>query len=135
MTILAPYDVNSKTRLYVDSSPVGTQASVAQLATVDGEEHWRPVNHTSQPWTPKEAGYSQIERESNGVMTGMYMNKMYTMGAEVEVVTDHKPLIPIYNEQAKPKQLRVNNHKTKLLPFNYNMIYLVVNFTSNPAFV
>ena len=49
MTILAPYDVNSKTRLYVDSSPVGTQASVAQLDTVDGEEHWRPVNHTSRP--------------------------------------------------------------------------------------
>ena len=53
---------------------------------------------------------------------GIIIQQIDTMGAEVEVVTDHKPLIPIYNEQAKPKQLRVNNHKTKLLLFNYNMI-------------
>ena len=31
MTILEPYDVNSKTRLCVDSNPVGTQVLVAQL--------------------------------------------------------------------------------------------------------
>ena len=53
----------------------------------------------------------------------MYMNKMYTMGTHVEVVTDHKPLVAIYNDKSKPKQLRVNNHKIKLLPFQYNVIY------------
>ena len=29
--ILVPYDLTKKTRLYVDSSPVGTQATVCQL--------------------------------------------------------------------------------------------------------
>ena len=123
MTILAPYDLERKTRLYVDSSPIGTQATVAQLHKVNNEDVWHSVNHTSRPWTPTEAGYSQIERESNGILTGMYMNKMYTMGTHIEVVTDHKPLVPIYNDKLKPKQLRVNNHKTKLLPFQYNVIY------------
>ena len=121
--VLVPYDLSKKTRLYVDSSPIGTQATVCQLHTIGGEDHWRPVSHTSRPWTPAEAGYGQVERESNGICTGMYMCKMYTLGTHVEVVTDHAPLIPIYNASSKPKQLRVDRHRTKLLPFSYNVVY------------
>ena len=83
--VLVPYDLSKKTRLYVDSSPVGTQATVCQL---EEGNHWRPVSHSSRPWTSAEAGYGQIERESLGICTGMYMNKMYTLGTHVEVVTD-----------------------------------------------
>ena len=118
--VLMPYDLSRKTRLYVDSSPIGTQATVCQL--YDGD-HWRPVNHSSRPWTSTEASYGQIERESNGICTGMYMNKMYTMGTHIEVVTDHEPLVSIYNVMTKPKQLRVDRHRTKLLPFSYHVIY------------
>ena len=95
--MLTGYDTNCKTRLYVDSSPVGTQATLAQAHIVDGELYWRPVNYTSRSWTTAEAGYGQIERESNGILTGKYMNKMYTLGTHVEVVSDHQPLIPIYS--------------------------------------
>ena len=51
------------------------------------------------------------------------MKKMYTLGTKVEVVTDHEPLIPIYNSAQKPKQLRVNSHRIKLLPFEYHLTY------------
>jgi len=51
------------------------------------------------------------------------MNKMYTLGTHVEVVTDHEPLVTIYNNPSKPKQLRVDRHRTKLLPFSYNVVY------------
>ena len=44
--------------------------------------------------TPAESGYGQVERESNGILTGMHMNKMCTLGTHVQVVTDHQPLIP-----------------------------------------
>ena len=122
--VLAAYDTERETRLYCDSSPVGTQALVAQNHLTEcGEETWRPVNHTSRPWTPAEAGYGQIERESNGILTGMLMNRMYTLGTHVEVVTDHEPLIPIYSSSQKPTQIRVNSHCTKLLPFDYNVVY------------
>ena len=121
--VLAPYDTNLKTRLYVDSSPTGTQATVCQQHRVSEEYHWRPVNHTSRAWTPAEARYGQIERESNGILTGMYMNKMYTTGNHVEVVTDHKPLVAAYEASHKPKQLRVDRHRTKLVSFSYNVCY------------
>ena len=73
---MAPYDTTRKTRVYVDSSPVGTQATVAQKHELNGEEIWKPVNHTSRAWTPPESRYAQIERESNGILTGLMMNKM-----------------------------------------------------------
>ena len=70
-----------------------------------------------------ESVYPCIERESNGILTGMHMNKMYTLGTHVEVVTDHAPLLPAYNAPNKPKQLRVDRHRTKLLPIRYNVVY------------
>jgi hypothetical protein len=121
--VLAPFDTSRQTRMYVDSSPVGTQATIAQLHKIYGENVWRPVNHTSRAWTTAEAGYSQIERESNGILTGMFMNKMYTLGTQVEVVTDHEPLVPIYNSASKPRKIRVNCHRTKLLPFQYSVTH------------
>ena len=121
--VLVPYDMEKETRLYVDSSPVGTQATVCQQHDHEGTQHWRPVNHTSRAWTPPEAGYGQIERESNGILTGMHMNKMYTLGTNVEVITDHQPLISAYDDSPKPKQLRVDRHRTKLLPFQYSLSY------------
>ena len=106
---MAPYDTKRKTRMYVDSSPAGTQATVAQLHTFNHEKKaWKLVNHTSRSWTKAEAAYGQIERESNGILTGMMMNKMYTLETFVEIVADHKPLIPLYNSAIIPKNLRVD---------------------------
>ena len=46
-----------------------------------------------------------------------------TLGTQIEVVTDHASLLPEYNTPNKPKQLRVDRHHTKLLPFRYNIVY------------
>ena len=99
--VLVPYDTRLNTWLYIDPSHIGTRATVAQCHTINGEKFWRPVNHTSRAWTPAESGYVQLEKESNGILTGMYMNKMYTLGTHVQVVTDHQPLIPICNSPNK----------------------------------
>ena len=90
--VLVPYDTRLNTWLYVDSSHIRTQVKVAQCHTINGEKFWRTVNHTLRAWTPAESGYGQVERGSNGILTGMYMNKMYTLGTHVQVVTDHQPL-------------------------------------------
>ena len=61
--------------------------------------------------------------KSNGILMGIHMNKMYTLGTQIEVVTDHAPLLPAYKAPNKPKQLKVDWHRTKLLPFWYNIVY------------
>ena len=121
--VLVPYHTSLEIRLYVDSSPVGTQATMAQKHHIDNKDAWHPVKYTSRAWPPAEIGYSQIECESNGILMGMHMNKMYTLGTYIEVVTDCAPLPPLYNAPNKPKQLRVDQHRTKLLLFCYNIVY------------
>ena len=113
--MIVPYDTQLPIRLYVDSRTIGTQATIAQKHQINNEEHWRPVNYTSRPWTGAEAGYPQIEHEYSGILTGMYMNRTYTLRTHVEVVADHKPLIPVYNDPRKPKQLCIDRH---LSPMN-----------------
>ena len=87
------------------------------------EAVWRPVNHTSKAWTKVESEYGQFERESNGILTGMIINKMFTLGTHIEVATDHEPLIPIYSSSKKPNQLRVDSHRKKLLSFIYAVCF------------
>ena len=124
--VMSPYNTRLFTHLIVDSGPSGTQATLTQLHKHKSEESWKPVNHTSGAWTKAEAGYGQIERESNGILTGMTINKMYKLGMHVEVVTDHKPLIPLplYNNPTRPRNLRVDRHRTKLLPYIYTCFFI-----------
>ena len=116
-----PWDTRLITTLYVDSSHIETHATVAQRYTISEEKFWRLMRHTSRAWTPAEGGYGQVERKGNGILIGMYMNKMYTLGTHVQVVTDHEPLIPIYSSPNKPKQLNVDRNQTK--PFQYDVVY------------
>ena len=53
----------------------------------------------------------------------MTMNEMYTLGTHVEVVTDHTPMIPLYNNSTRLRNLRVDRHWTKLLLYRYKVIY------------
>ena len=46
------------------------------------------------------------------------------MDTKLELLTDHALLIQIYSvEGSKERLLRMDNHRSKLLPFDYNMIY------------
>ena len=47
--VLVPYDTSLETRLYVDSSPVGTQATVAQKHHIDHEDVWRQLTTPPEP--------------------------------------------------------------------------------------
>ena len=96
---------------------------MVQKHHINNEDVLHPVNYTFRVWTPAEAEYGQIECESNGIFTGMQMTKMYTLGTHIEVVTDHAPFLSAYNAPNKPKQLRVDRHCTKLLPFRHNVVY------------
>ena len=54
--VLVPYDKRLNTWLYVDSSHIGTQATVAQCHIINSKKFWRPVNHT-QSIIPREHGH------------------------------------------------------------------------------
>ena len=123
--VMVPFDPARRTRLYTDSGPEGGQATVAQLYQhKQAGEQWRPVAHTARAWTEPEKRYSQIEKESNALLTGTVSNKMYLLGVPFEAVVDHKPLVPLYNNPRRPKQMRIDRHRMKLAAYNFKVMHM-----------
>ena len=48
---------------------------------------------------------------------------MYLYGTRFTVVTDHLPIVPMYNSHSKSLPVRVAKHKSKLRGFDFDMIY------------
>ena len=123
--VMVPYDPARATRVYTDGGPEGAQATVAQLYQHDqAGPQWRPVAHTARAWTDPERRYSQIEKGSNALLTGIASNKMYLLGVPFEAVVDHKPLVPLYNNPRRPKQMRIDRHRMKLSAYNFKLIHM-----------
>ena len=103
----APFDTSWETRLYVDSSFAGTQETVAQQYKTNQKDHWIPVNHAPQARTTPTTNYTQMEKESNDILPGLDINKIYTHSTHVKVVIDHQP-------QHKAKTLKNGPSSTQI---------------------
>ena len=123
--VMAHYDLAKETRLYIDEGPAGVAGTVAQKHTVEGMDHpiWRPVNHSSRAKTPAEMNYGKTDGESLGILAGVRSNKMYLYGRLFQVVVDHEPLCNLYNQHNREVTVRVAKHKSKLLSFDFDIIY------------
>ena len=83
-------------------------------------------------FTTVEKASSQIKKESLGLFSGIVANRMYLLGTKFVAVVDHKPLLPLYNKAARPKQARVDRHRMKLVTFDYEVVFEPC--TSNPCY-
>ena len=57
------------------------------------------------------------------ILSGILMNKMYLYGTHFEVITDHAPLVPLYNSASRPVPVRIEKHKSKLRAFSFVVKY------------
>ena len=124
--ILVHHDPSKPTRVYVDFSPCGVSATLAQQHATK----WRPVIHVSRSLTPAESNYAQIEGESLAVFYGVTRLRRYLLGTAFKVVGDHKPLLSMYN-MGRNGPMRVERHKLQLQ--GYTFIYIWEPGTTNPA--
>ena len=120
--VMVPFDPKRETKLFADGGPQGCQATVTQAYQHAGQGlQWRPVAHSSRAWTDAEKRYSQIEKESNALHSGVVSNKMYLLGRKFVAAVDHKPLLPLYNTPQRPKQMRVDRHRMKLAGYDFKV--------------
>ena len=120
--VMVPFDPKRETKLFADGGPEGCQATVTQAYQHASEGlQWRPVAHSSRAWTDAEKRYSQIEKESNALHSGVVSNKMYLLGRPFVAAVDHKPLLPLYNTPRRPKQMRVDRHRMKLAGYDFKV--------------
>jgi len=79
----------------VDASPTGLGGILAQT---DQRGKRRVVAYASKALNPTQQRYAQTEREALAIIWGCEHFRMYLLGAHFTVITDHKPLISIFNK-------------------------------------
>ena len=80
------------------------------------EPQYRALFHSSHSLTKAEIGYSKVEGESLAVLTDCKTNSRFLYETEFEVITDHLPLVPLYN---RLPPVRVERHRSKLRSFQF----------------
>jgi len=90
-------NVNSRTRVVADASPVGLGAVLTQLH----ESEWRVIRYASRRLSDVELRYSQTEKEALALVWACEHFNMYVFGREFELETNHKPLEYIYSQKSK----------------------------------
>ncbi|KZS10058.1 TE: Reverse transcriptase [Daphnia magna] len=117
---LAFYDPARPTALHTDASRLhGLGFVIKQL---DNTGVWRAVQAGSRFLSDAETRYAMIELECLGVTWAMYKCRQFIEGLpSFEVITEHKPLIPILNDYVLDKldnprffRLRLKMQGTKL---------------------
>ena len=119
--VMGAFSPNRETQLVVHRGPEGIAATVMQRESASDE--WQPINYTSRTKTKTEKNYSPIEGESLAIYSGILTNKMYLYGIPFTVITDHKPLPPLYNSYKKTGPVRVERHRVRLQGFDFSVKY------------
>ena len=119
--ILIPYDPGRWTRVICDGSPTGVGGGLFQQT----EKGYQPVHFVSRSLTEAEKRYSQIECEELAAEFTTNRLLMYLLGADhFKLATDHKPLLPIFNNPRAKLPPRIERMVIKMQNLDFTALYI-----------
>ncbi|XP_028418333.1 uncharacterized protein K02A2.6-like [Dendronephthya gigantea] len=121
-TKLAYFQPSLETELLVDASPTGIGAILTQRDCSKNADP-RVICYSSRALSEVEQRYSQIEREALAIMWGCEKYHLYLYGKPFSVITDHKPLVKIFNDPAHKPPPRIERWILKLQPYEFSVVY------------
>ena len=127
-TMLSYFDTSRETALFTDASPVGVNATLAQL---DDNGQYRPVNVASRALTKTEQEYSQLEREAVAMLFGCTRFKMFLQGCSFTHFIDPEPLKCMMENSKREAPARIEKTRLKLQGFDATI--RLVKGKDNPA--
>ena len=113
------YDMNAKTKIITDASPVGLGAVLIQVKNNTP----RVVYYASRSLSDVERRYSQTEKEALAIVWAVERFHPYIYGIDFDLLTDHKPLQTIYGPRSKPSA-RIERWVLRLQGYTFKVIYI-----------
>ena len=117
--VLIHYDARKPLILVCDASPVSIGV-VSSHQEDDGSE--RPIAFAWRTLTTAEQKYAQIEREGLTVVFEVTRFHEYIYGRHFTLVSDHKPLLTLFNERTGVSEMasaRIQRWALKLSGYHY----------------
>nr|XP_049699503.1 uncharacterized protein LOC110376634 [Helicoverpa armigera] len=115
---LGYYNVDDKTMVFADASPVGLGAILVQT----NESGPRIIAFGNKTLSDCERRYCQTEKEALALVWAVEHFHMFLYGKEFDLITDHKPLEVIFGPKSKPCA-RIERWILRLQSYKYNVIY------------
>ena len=120
--VLAYFDCHRQTHLFVDASPVGVGAILAQ-SPQDEPTSTHPVAFASRSLSPTEQRYSQTEREALAIKFGCLHFSHYLSGDLCfTIYTDHKPLLQLMAPGSRPPP-RIERMALRIQHLSFRLCY------------
>lgn len=114
------YDVNDRTVVVTDASPVGLGAILAQY---DQNKQLRVVSYASKSLTDTETRYCQTEKEALSLVWAVERFQFYLIGRPFELVTDCKALQYLFTPRSRPCA-RIERWVLRLQAFEYTVKHI-----------
>ena len=118
-SVLGYYELNQPTKLMVDAGPEGLGLILAQKKS----HGWQAVVCHSRSLTPAERNYSQMEREALAIRWACERCYVYLIGGKFTIITDHQPLLPMFNNPQSRPPLRIEKWLLYMQQFEYILEY------------
>ena len=117
--VLHFYDCKLPTKISADASKDGLGAVLLQ----QHDQDWCPVAYASRSMTDAETRYAQIEKELLAITYACERFHQYILGQQVEVETDHKPLIPLFTKPLCDCPLRIQRLMIRVQRYDLKVSY------------
>ena len=122
------YDRSLNSLIITDASPVVISATLLKQLS---DSSYPIIAYSSRTLTPTEQNYSQLERECLAIVHASEKFRMHILGGHFEVITDHKPLVHLFNNAQSRMPLRIERWSLRLQEFDFTISH--IKGTVNPA--
>ncbi len=83
----------------------------------------RVIAYASKALSPTEQRYSQTEREALSIVWSIEHFHLYLFGHTFTLITDHNPLVAIFNNPKAKQPLRLERWRLRLATYNFTVKY------------
>jgi len=119
---LAYFDLNKRTKVVVDASPVGVGGVISQYPHGKPEDEVL-VKNCSRSLTQIEQRYSQPEREAVGAVWVCEKNKLILVGCEFDLYIDNTAIQSIFSNPFSNPSARIRRLALRMLPFKCRVFH------------